>query len=108
MWLASYVGLLYGANRGTIQTVLLLLCFKLRAWVSCPQVHEVAAEMLSFYEYNATPISPGAAQRHLDLLGLKPLPMPQAAAPEGPQPPPQQQPRPPQQLQQQQSAVQKQ
>ncbi|KAL4855050.1 Cyclin-C1-2 [Chlorella vulgaris] len=69
----------------------------LRSWLQgldadFGKVHEVAAEMLSFYEYNATPISPGAAQRHLDLLGLKPLPMPQAAAPEGPQPPPPQQP----------------
>lgn len=61
------------------------------------QVHEVAAEMLSFYEHHAAPISAATAQQHLDLLGLPPLPAPQA------QGPPQQQARPPaaQQAQQQ-------
>lgn len=66
----------------------------LRAWLQgldtdFARVHEVAAEMLTFYEHHATPISAAAAQQHLDLLGLPPLPPPQA-------PPPAQQPgRPP-------------
>ncbi|KAL4436107.1 hypothetical protein ABPG77_005555 [Micractinium sp. CCAP 211/92] len=74
----------------------------LRAWlegldVDFARVHEVAAEMLSFYEHHAAPISAATAQQHLDLLGLPPLPAPQA------QGPPQQQARPPaaQQAQQQ-------
>ena len=41
------------------------------------QAHEVAAEMLTFYERHATPIPAAEAQRLLDLLGLPQLPYPQ-------------------------------
>ena len=66
-------------------------------------MHEVAADMLSFYEHHATPISAAAAQQHLNLLGLKALPLPQALAPGPPRQPTQQQ-----QLQQQQQQQQQQ
>lgn len=49
------------------------------------QVHEVSAEMLSFYEHHAAPISAAAAQQQLGLLGLTPLQPPQAQAQAAPQ-----------------------
>lgn len=45
------------------------------------QVHEVAADMLAFYERHAAPIPAAEAQRLLDLLGLPPLPYPQQQQP---------------------------
>lgn len=72
--------------------------------LSSPQAHEVAAEMLSFYERHATPIPAAEAQRLLDLLGLPQLPYPQQQqaqqqAQQKEQQRGQQPPRPPQQAQ---------
>ena len=64
------------------------------------QAHEVAAEMLSFYERHATPIPAAEAQRLLDMLGLPQLPYPQQQqAQQKEQQRGQQPPRPPQQAQ---------
>ncbi|KAI7837201.1 hypothetical protein COHA_008992 [Chlorella ohadii] len=54
----------------------------LRSWLNgldadFAAAHEVAAEMLTFYERHATPIPAAEAQRLLDLLGLPQLPYPQ-------------------------------